>query len=969
MKKKLLYFLPFFLSVTLHAGNLIGNPSFEEGIPRRLSSPVNHWSIRSFKEVFQFHSIDSSQARTGKRCALISIPEGNPKAAAYFTPSNKIRVEAGKKYRFSVWSKGNAGTLTLTRYDAEGGYAGIGGIKSTVVKAGDEWHETIIDYLMPASEKGSWLISMHLGFSGEGEIRYDDASVTEVAIDKHIIQFYPTSVNSEKTLYPIENEANPLLFYVYSSESSGRYVLELEPSADFRLLAAAPLYCVQTAGTKAAVSGRKITIPLHPKSILPMKQFASNQMIGTGLLYSSGAGTLDWKILKDGKRIDGGTFVLKPVKSGQEKLPKKFSVGGWYAPFLAHVDDEKVLELWSSAMMRSGIVSASFMNPGYMKKISDQGIAPQFCFWLTAKERCLTKLLKKDDLRKRVAGIARWAKGLKEASANWNFEPNLGEYYHMCPDCIDAFEKYSGKNTGGMTDGKKLEARFPEEYLAFRSAQMRSIMQRYAEFCHAAGIKASVCSLTTPAKRTPEAMLFLKRCFGNLNEYDKILDEYQPQIYQRPTQLWEPLESMMEYYPTSVVVFTSDERGNGSSPPYSLLTPESVYLETLMAAMLGARKIVLFVGYHTFDGRQALALRKALGTIAKYEDFFFGGKAETVGIIPDSPVKGRIYESGGKRLLAVINPDEYTSGIFEFKSGIDGFSLMNAENGKMLISENGKRVFGKNDTVRIEVKPASTRFFEIRKDTWKAAGTEIMPEKKAEGKKVLLNAGGWKISDDGEGIIHIEKNGNKAEVRYVDGAIIVTKGVHYEKKGTGGIFRDLFHYPVEARWNYDAKATYQPGTPRLANDSLKMDFSHPMRDPRLAGLVLRKTFTIAPDFSDIQAEIRIANTSGKPLEIAYWNHNRFDIPKKNAVVKFGKTKLDLSGTHDINIYIPADGVQQIEYANRWELNWKGNPPPEKAYLWTGDGIPSLELIGTKQTIKPGQELIILLQLRKIQPDK
>ena len=179
----------------------------------------------------------------------------------------------------------------------------------------------------------------------------------------------------------------------------------------------------------------------------------------------------------------------------------------------------------------------------------------------------------------------------------------------------------------------------------------------------------------------------------------------------------------------------------------------------------------------------------------------------------------------------------------------------------MLISENGKRVFGKNDTVRIEVKPASARFFEIRKDTWKAAGTEIMPEKKAEGKKVLLNVGGWKISDDGEGIIHIEKNGNKAEVRHVDGAVIVTKGVHYEKKGTGGIFRDLFHYPVEARWNYDAKATYQPGTPRLANDSLKMDFSHSMKTPRLAGLVLKKTFTIAPDFSDIQVEIRIANTS------------------------------------------------------------------------------------------------------------
>ena len=517
MKKKFPYFLPFLLSVTLHAGNLVENPSFEDGVPRRLSSPVNHWSIRSFKEVFQFHSIDSSQARTGKRCALISIPAGNPKAAAYFTPSDKIRVEAGKKYRFSVWSKGDAGTLTLTRYDADGGYAGIGGVKSAVVKPGNEWHETVIDYLMPASEKGSWLISMHLGFSGEGEIRYDDAAVAEVAVDKHIVQFYPTSVNSEKTLYPMENEANPLLIYVYSSESSGRYVLELEPSADFRLLAAAPLYCGQAAKTKAVVSGRKITVPLHPKSVLPMKRFISNQLIGTGLLYSGGAGTLDWKILKDGKRIGGGKFVLKPVKSGQEKLPEKFSVGGWYAPFLAHVDDEKALEMWSASMMRSGIVSASFMNPRYMKKISDLGIVPQFCFWLEAKEKCLTKLLKQDYLQKRVAGIAQWAKGLKEASANWNFEPDLGEYYHMCPDCIDAFERYSGKNTEGITDGKKLEARFPEEYLAFRNAQMRSIMQRYAEFCHDAGIRAAVCSLTAPAKRTPEAMLFLKRCFGNLN--------------------------------------------------------------------------------------------------------------------------------------------------------------------------------------------------------------------------------------------------------------------------------------------------------------------------------------------------------------------------------------------------------------------------------------------------------------------
>lgn len=108
----------------------------------------------------------------------------------------------------------------------------------------------------------------------------------------------------------------------------------------------------------------------------------------------------------------------------------------------------------------------------------------------------------------------------------------------------------------------------------------------------------------------------------------------------------------------------------------------------------------------------------------------------------------------------MINPDEYTSGIFEFKSGIDGFSLMNAENGKMLISENGKRVFGKNDTVRIEVKPASARFLKSEKIRGKPPEQKSC-RKKGRGEKVLLNVGGWKISDDGEGIIHIEKMGTK----------------------------------------------------------------------------------------------------------------------------------------------------------------------------------------------------------------
>ncbi len=121
----LLLLVPF----SVLAGNLVENPSFEEGTPVHYSSPLKGWTIRSFKEVFDFHRIDSSSGHTGNRCALIEVPAGNPNANCYFSPAKKIKVEPGRKYKLSLWSKGMAGKAMITGYTAEGKFAGMVGVK------------------------------------------------------------------------------------------------------------------------------------------------------------------------------------------------------------------------------------------------------------------------------------------------------------------------------------------------------------------------------------------------------------------------------------------------------------------------------------------------------------------------------------------------------------------------------------------------------------------------------------------------------------------------------------------------------------------------------------------------------------------------------------------------------------------------------------------------------------------------
>ncbi len=752
-------------------------------------------------------------------------------------------------------------------------------------------------------------------------------------------------------MYPITGEANPLIFHFFSNNRDGEFRLELEVPESFRLLGAVPVYCGKTTRQSFTVSDTRLIIPVDSRVILPLKDFSHHLFQGMALLYSSGAGTCKWQLVQNEKYVTGGVFQIKPVSAKPENLPKVFKLGTWYAPYLTYLSNLQALNDWIAVLKRSGIVSASVSGGEFLDKLDSAGIENQWCFWLTAPDKCLTALLETRILADRVKVIADRTEGkCRNVSCNWNFEPNLSEYYHFCDSCRAAFEKYSGKSTTGLKTGQEVEKKFPREYLAFRSAQLLDIMKLYKKICHENGVQAAVCSLTVPVVKTPETMLHMQRCFGNLKEYAKVIDEYQPQIYHIPTLLWDQQEALLDYCPAMTsVVYTSDERGNGQSCSYGLLTPDTLYLETLTAAILGVKKLVFFMGYYTFDGRQVIALRKALGEIAGYENFLYSGQIVPLKAEADKLIRYRLFQHNQHYLLAVVNPSPDVGGTIEFKLNQDKYSILDRLNRTYIVSANGTSIFNPNDTVRISIPASSVRFFEIGKNKLNSFSPEKMPVKKEIRPQVVINSQGWKVFDDGLGNITVERGLQKLVLHGNDGAVVSFAGILYDKVGTGGLFRDLFYIPAEARWSADASSYYSSSRPELKQNELIMEFSRELKHPYLQGLIIFKKYFISDDFRKICVKIKIFNSSAAKMEFAYWSHNRPQIIRPK--VRTGNSSLDLAATRTVDLYLPAEKSASVEVDGQMSFTWDQNAL-EKFYFWNGDKYPSIELIGKTVTLAP-----------------
>ncbi len=979
------------------AENLLKNPGFEKGTPRPgMSRFLMGWDIRSMADVIRFHDLDVKNPYEGKRAARICIPAEKSNAVGYFSPSEMIPVKSGKNYRLTFSARfpdaptGSKAEARLSRFDAERKFIGMGGIKAIAVQPSTEWRSYSLDYLLPPGQADSFL-SLQLLLSGSGEVFYDQISLEEVESPKLALEFYPSSVNTEKTLYPIVGELCHLLIYPFTSGSREKMTLVLDAPVEFPLVQALPAYGfnvkeIEPFTREKIEGGIRYRIPLPPQIVLPISRLASDLFTGEGLLFRAESkpknSVLKWALEQNGERLESGIIELRPLVVEASPLPREFSLFTWYAPFLNVLTDPVVLQEWLKQLKRSGITGGSIGGPRNVAVFNAEKFRNIRSFWYLVPEHCLTKFLENrkfiDFLERMRNGIS----GFDSPTVNWNFEPGLKDYYHLCPDCCRAFERFSGHSIAGMIDGREVEKMYPEQYLAFRTGQYEQIVKNYSEWCRNAGARAALCSYTVAAEQTAERRENLQRRLGNLPAYAKLLDCYMPQVYSPPERHWDQQEAMLKFYPGTVVpVYTSDERHNRNTYSYSLLTPEALRLEVLMAAAQGCRKVGFFVGSHTFDGRQIQALRQALADIAVFEDYWFhGDDSNAVTAALSHPmIRFNVKKYQGKYLLTVFNPDSMRSHHISLKlmPELKEFMITVPREQRVLQQPDGRRIFRTGEILALALPPSTVRFFLISVPEPAFSGQPEILKPIAELQKrkfSLLNQDGWEcegigLSSESPERIVIRRNDRQIVVNVADGAVIGSiepqNLVFYEKEGRGGFFRDLFWQPEQVRWGLDCRMPYRLRFVRLESGKLWLELDHEMQQNPVKGLLLQKTYMFSSDFRQLDARIRISNPTGHLIDFAYWAHNRTTIAKPRAVYEIpGLKTIVAAETAEENIFLPASDSRQVILSKQLEFSWDG-AGLDYFYFWLGDMSPSVELIGVPIKLAPGQNWGVTICCRLI----
>ena len=126
----------------------------------------------------------------------------------------------------------------------------------------------------------------------------------------------------------------------------------------------------------------------------------------------------------------------------------------------------------------------------------------------------------------------------------------------------------------------------------------------------------------------------------------------------------------------------------------------------------------------------------------------------------------------------------------------------------------------------------------------------------------------------------------------------------------------------------------------------------------------------------IDALITLKNTGKSPFDAAYWNWNQLDIPTEQLVLdRPGSELWRAAGRKNVNHFLPVKWSQWIKASNKYYLGWDTGRPEvdglelEKWYVYTASACPTVEQMGYKQTIKPGNSVRIMLHFRKIPPVK
>ena len=984
MKSIFLTFLLIMSAALYSSENMLVNASFEKGKAQNGKARIlPGWSIRSYSA--SIHRILENGGFDDKRAAMIKTEK---EESGYFSPK-QIEVPSGSRihlkfyYRYKRLSPRSWAAAMIIPSDSKGKRMPYGNIKQHYLEPAEKWTASEVKYQLPIKDPKGYKVNIRLQLNGPGEVLFDQVELKIILPEKNIVEFYPSSVNTNKTLYPIKGESSPLLFYVYTNGSKKNRILELDVPVEFPLMGATPMFTNGKAAPSkisAMTKGnrRYYKISLDEKTILPIQRAVNRLFTGTALLFETGnnlkAGVLNWKI----NGIGSGKIKIVPqVAQAGLKLPERFKLYTWYTPLLTGIPSDQAVINYIRSMKKSGIVGGS-LSSQRKKLFNEQGFANYRCTWYVTPGKCYTGMLAGQHMTKYFTNMLNSMKGSLEPTLVWNYEPGLEEFYHFCPQCRQAFSKYIGKNIDQVKNGRDAEKLYPKEFMQFRCDQIKEVISCFASLCKKYDTAPIVNSYIFPGNKS--GMPFFKRRIGDVSSYCHLLKSYSAQVYLAPYRLWDSLENNLKNAPNMIPCFTSDERHNQDTYPYSLVTPEQLYLETVIAALLKSPAIHFFIGVFTFDGRQMLVLRKAMDEIAIWEKFIFDG------IVTMDAVKGnstnpaarwRAYSYKNQTLLALVNPDLAETAYLQLAltPNMKSFNVTEPLKNRMLVRK-GKEIFSAGDKIVFELKPGEIRYILLtngKKADASVIKVEVSDSLPGIQKKILLNKGGYKVISEGMKAnsfdsITVEKGGNKAVIEVKNGAIVRTGNIQ--------LYRDNLKYPVSASWNRDVMGRYDFKSCQLIDGKLEIELEKPLKSVGSGALHLTKKIIFSQDLQVIDALIILKNTGKVPFDTAYWNWNQLDIPVKQLVLERPGSELwRAAGQKGVNHFLPVKWSQWIKASNKYYLGWDTGRLEEdgleldKWYVYTASNCPTLEQIGYTKTIKPGKSVRIMLFFRKVPPAK
>jgi hypothetical protein len=991
IKKNLIFYFIFVSFLFSENENLVKNYSFEEGTPNYgVAFILPGWAVRDFADVVYYHSIDNEVSHTGKRSARIKIDKNEK--SGYFTPYPKIEVKPSKKYIIEFWAKtdvtdGKAG-VGISLLDKNMKFMGMSTVKNFELPQKSDWQNYKVEYFTPQKEENMFL-NVTFGLEGVGTVWYDDISIYEKGEKEDlIIDFYPSSINTKNAIFPVKKEISYIIFHFFSDMKFKDFKIQIKTPSLFPLISTSSNYGKnEFKEMKEEGNYKYYEIYVNPEIVKPTRLIENDLWFGVNLIFDTSENIkedkIEWKIIGNGKEIKSGIFKIEPVEKLEGiKLPKNFKIYSWWFHPLINKDVDyevfqKIIELYDKVGIKGGEIPLDRKKYEFLKNKKWEVID---YFWYPVN-KCPFEFIESKEIEKIIdSSINSY---LNPDWIIWNYEPNINNFQHFCDRCRKEFIKFTGIDLK-ETDFNQVYSKYPEEFLKFAIFRQDEIVKKFSEEVRKNGIKCGISSYSLRKFENQEDYKKFISITGGLDveKIYKYIDGYSTQIYQKPNIFWNFLKIHKEKLPIEklFITVTTSERHNLSDFPYSLTSPEELYIEIISSAVLGFKKMIFFVGAYTLDGKQIKAIEKAMKEISTFKEFFEKGEIKDKIFEIDNPsVKGVLYHLKNKYLLCLFNLSSYSKCKipFKFNAPFENFIISEPLKNIVYSYENGKILWNreKSERIKIELIPLESKFILIESGISKKSGKKFeidLREEKETKEMRIIDDKIWKCELKKDEFLQelVVKNPIYEISIYPEkGAVIGSFKINHKEtvnfspeQQTSGLFRDLFWEPKEARWSGEEDANYEFKEYKVEDKKLFLKFERKIEFESLKGLIIGKTYILEQEIPKINVKYEIRNEMNNTINFAFWAHSQPFFLSKDVEISIPlyKKKLILNkGTaKEYNYFIPVKDIasNEVSYSflgfDKNTLNFVfEKDKTSMVYIWFGER-PTVEFIYNKIELKP-----------------